>query len=254
MLALAAVLALPGAVGGQHAHAVGAAPAGVPFQVGESLTYRVRVPRFGSIGTGTMTIGGPEDVRGTDALVLRFDFSTRVAFVKAVNHSESWLDPVRMATLRFHKHERHPLSTHDEVVEMFPDERRWQAADGTMGASTTDAPMDELSFIYLLRTLPLGPDAQHTLERHFDPARNPTTVRVLGRERLTTKAGTFETVIVEMRVKDPRRYKGEGVLRINLTDDACRLPVRIESDMPVVGRGVLTLEAHNHPPAHFPAP
>jgi hypothetical protein len=51
---------------------------------------------------------------------------------------------------------------------------------------------------------------------------------------------------VEMRVKDPRRYKGEGVLRIHLTDDACRIPVRIESTMPVLGTTVLTLESHTH--------
>ena len=249
--------ALPVALGGQGSDAAGAArlpgaaPHAVPFQAGESLTYRVRIPKFGSIGRGTMTVSGPEDVRGTAALVLRFDFATRVGFVKAEHHSESWIDPVRMAALRFHKHERHPLSTHDEVVELFPAERRWQAADGTMGTSTTSAPLDELSFIYFLRTLPLGADAQHVLDRHFDPRRNPTTVRVVGRERLTTPAGTFATVIVEMRVKDARRYKGEGVLRLNLTDDDCRLPVRIESDMPVVGRGVLLLEQHTHPASHF---
>jgi hypothetical protein len=57
-------------------------------------------------------------------------------------------------------------------------------------------------------------------------------------------------VIIEMRVKDPRRYKGEGVIRINLTDDRCRLPVRIESRMPVVGKTVLTLESFTHPAEH----
>jgi len=258
--AIPLLAALPAALGGQGQHesaamrAPGDAPHAIPFQAGESLTYRVRIPKFGSIGRGTMTVSGPEDVRGTEALVLRFDFSTRVGFVKAENHSESWIDPTRMAALRFHKHERHPLSTHDEVVELFPTERKWQAADGTMGTSTTSAPLDELSFIYFIRTLPLGADAQHVLDRHFDPKRNPTTVRVVGRERLTTPAGTFSTVIVEMRVKDTRRYKGEGVLRINLTDDDCRLPVRIESDMPIVGRGVLLLEKHTHPAAHFAAP
>jgi hypothetical protein len=257
--ALPVLAALPAALGGQEHEAgrtllpPGAAPSAVPFQAGESLTYRVRIPKFGSIGRGTMTVSGPEDVRGAEALILRFDFSTRIGFVKAENHSESWIDPTRMAALRFHKHERHPLSTHDEVVEMFPAERKWQAADGTMGTSTTSAPLDELSFIYFIRTLPLGDSAQHVLDRHFDPKRNPTTVRVLGRERLTTPAGTFATVIVEMRVKDARRYKGEGVLRIHLTDDDCRLPVRIESDMPIVGRGVLLLEKHTHPASHHDA-
>jgi hypothetical protein len=58
-------------------------------------------------------------------------------------------------------------------------------------------------------------------------------------------------VLVEMRVKDPRRYRGEGVIRIHLSDDRCRLPLRIESRMPVVGTAVLSLESHTHPREHF---
>jgi hypothetical protein len=50
-----------------------------------------------------------------------------------------------------------------------------------------------------------------------------------------------------MRVKDPRRYRGEGVIRISLSDDDRRLPVRIESRMPMLGRAVLTLEAFTPP-------
>jgi hypothetical protein len=48
-----------------------------------------------------------------------------------------------------------------------------------------------------------------------------------------------------MRVRDPRRYRGEGVIRVNLSDDACRIPVRIESRMPVVGAAVMLLASHN---------
>jgi hypothetical protein len=48
-------------------------------------------------------------------------------------------------------------------------------------------------------------------------------------------------------VRDSRRYKGEGVIRINLSDDAMRIPVRIESAMPVVGTAVMTLQSFNNP-------
>ena len=73
-------------------------------------------------------------------------------------------------------------------------------------------------------------------------ARNPTVVRVLKREVLTTRAGTFATVQIEMRVKDAERYSGEGVIRIHFTDDGRRLPVRIESTIPQAGKTVMTLE------------
>jgi hypothetical protein len=213
---------------------------------GERLTYRVSVSRFGNIGRGSMTMGGPVDVRGVQAYVLRFEFDTRVGPVKVVNRSESWVDVASGASLRFHKHEAHPLSKHDETVELFPSQRRWEAADGTRGDSPTDAPLDELSYIYHLRTMELLPDSTYSLTRHFDAARNPTVFRVLRRDTVETKAGTFPVIVVEMRVKDPRRYRGEGVLRFFLSDDADRVPVRMESSMPVVGSAVLSLEARTH--------
>ena len=51
-----------------------------------------------------------------------------------------------------------------------------------------------------------------------------------------------------MKVKDPKRYGGEGgVIRINLSDDVYRYPVKIESHVPVFGSTVLTLEAFSCP-------
>ena len=231
----------------------GAAPVGaqqatgnetLPFGIGEQLTYSARVGKVGKVGKAVMWIEGPSDVRGTSTYVLRFDFRAGIGLVKAEDRTESWLDARRMASLQFHKHERHPLSRHDEKVDMFPDERRWQGADGEAGQSPTDAPLDELSFMYFLRTLPLTADTVFQFNRHFDAARNPTTVRVVGREDVKTGEGEFHTVLLEMRVKDPRRYRGEGVISINLSDDDRRLPVRIVSSMPVIGTAALTLESH----------
>ena len=226
--------------------APGQAPAGLPFSVGERLTYRIKVGKMGNVGRGSMWIEGPVDVRGTGAVLLRFDFEAGVGPVRAVDRTSSWFDLRWMRSLRFWKHERHPLSKHDESVELYPAERRYENADGESSESPTDSPLDELSFMYFLRTIPLADDTTYSFTRHFAADRNPTTLRVLGREILQLQAGTFETIVVEMRVRDPRRYKGEGVIRINLTDDHCRLPVRIESAMPVVGKAVMTLEQHTH--------
>ncbi len=228
------------------------APAQLPFVVGERLTYQVKVARVGAMGRGAMTVDGPVDVRGQAAYHLRFGFSTRVGPVKVVNESESWLDARTMRSLRFHKHEKHPLSSHDERVELHPDARRWEGMRGEGGESPSDQSLDELSFLYFLRTLPFVLDSTYRFDRHFEAARNPTTIRFVGREPVVTPAGTFQTLLVEMRVRDPRRYKqGEGVIWINLTDDRCRLPVRIQSQVPIAGAAVLTLESHTHPREHL---
>ncbi len=219
----------------------------LPFAIGERITYRVSVARLGTVGKGAMWIEGPVDVRGVSTYLLRFDFSAGKGPIKASDQTSSWLDPARMSAQRYWKREKHMLAHNVEHVEMFPADRRWAASTGEHGISPTDAPLDELSFIYFIRTLPLSANTVHRFNRHFDSARSPTSVAVIRRETVSTPVGDFSTVLVEMRVKDPRRYKGEGVIRINLTDDSVRLPVRIESSMPVVGRAVMTLETFNNP-------
>jgi hypothetical protein len=213
--------------------------AALPFAVGERLVYEGKVR--GISGRGTMWIAGPVDVRGVPTYELHFDFLARVGPLSVSQRSISWLDPERMAAMRFEKRERHLLARRSESVELFPDERRWRSSDGEVGASPTDAPLDELSFIYLVRTLPLSSDSTLRFARHFDAERSPTVIRVLGHERVTTRAGSFGTVVVEMRVRDPQHYKGEGTIRFSISDDRCRLPVRIESDIPDAGIVLLTL-------------
>jgi hypothetical protein len=211
----------------------------LPFNVGERLEYVGKVR--GLTGRGTMWVDGPVLVRGVSTYELHFDFSARVGPMSVVQRTVSWLDPERMAVMRFTKHERRILARHDEDIELFPEERRWRAKNGESGESPTDAPLDELSFIYFIRTLPLGSDSTLSFSRHFDAQRSPTTVRVVGHEQITTEAGSIATTVVEMRVRDPEHYRGEGTIRFSISDDRCRLPVRIESTIPDAGTVVLTL-------------
>ena len=217
----------------------------LPFSVGEKLTYEVRVANGGKVGRATMWIEGPVDVRGISTYLLRFDSRIRIALLTAVSRSSSWFDPLRGSSLRFFKHERNPLTRHDESVDLYPDERKWKSAKGETGQSPSSTPLDELSFMYFIRTLPMTVGATYRFDRHFDPARNPIMVSVIRREVIPTPMGELRVILVEMRVRDPRHYKGEGLIRIHLTDDDCRLPARIESTMPVVGTAILTINSEN---------
>ncbi len=222
-------------------------PAERPFAVGERLIYGVRIGSMGVVGKGEMSISGPVEVRGVAVMLLRSEMRAGIGPLKGSGRTQSWLDADRMAALRFVKVERRIFSRYRDSVEVFPDAQRWTAADRTGGATLTNAPLDELSFIYFIRTLPLNRDTIFEVSRHFDAERNPVGLRILGRETISTPAGHFAVVLVEMRVKDPHNYRGEGVIRVHLTDDACRLPVRIESVIPDVGKTVLTLESAFRP-------
>ena len=213
----------------------------LPFGPGERLTYLVRVDRMRASGRGTMWVEGPASVRGTATLVLRSVVEVGIGPIKAIDKTDSWFDPARMAALRFEQHHRYLFSRRNFDVEMFPEEMRWASRDSA-GASMTDAPLDELSFIYYLRTLPLDGDSSYSLNRHYDASRNPVCIRVLGRDTLEVALGRFAVVIAELRVKDPR-FTGEGLIRLYITDDADRVPVRIESALPGLGSAVFTLES-----------
>ena len=119
----------------------------LPFAVGERLTYEVSVARGGKVGTATMWIEGPVDIRGTSTYLLRFDSRIRIALLSAVSRSSSWFDPLRGSSLRFSKHEQNPLARHDESVDLYPDQKEWKSATGETGQSPSDTPLDELSFL-----------------------------------------------------------------------------------------------------------
>ncbi|HJU64840.1 MAG TPA: DUF3108 domain-containing protein [Gemmatimonadaceae bacterium] len=214
----------------------------LPFEVGEELVYKADLGRLGGSGRGTMRVGAVEYVRGRPVYVLHFELRGKVALFGVEDRTCSWFDPAERASLRFHKRERSPLSSYNEAVELYPERRQWVAAKDS-GEMITDEPLDELSFIYFVRTLPLADGDEYTFDRHFYPERNPTTVRVVGRETVTVPAGDFQAVVVEMRVKDDRRYDGIGTVRIHLTDDDRRIPLRIESRMRNAGKTVLALES-----------
>ncbi len=209
-----------------------------PFAPGEILTYRAVSGRFGTLGVGTMKVEGPVDVRGERVLQLSFDFRGRVGIFGLQDRTRSWITLDDHSSLRYQKSERSPLGTRSEEVEIYPAEGRWQDAQGQTGETACQHPLDELSFLYFLRSLPLESNDEYTLTHHFDPGRNPVSVKVLRRETTEVPAGRFATVVVEMRVRDER----VSAMRLFLTDDEMRVPVQIESSAPWVGSTRLVLE------------
>jgi hypothetical protein len=213
----------------------------------ESLVFRARSSRFGGMGQATMWTQDAQ-LRGVPVALARFEFRTRVALLTVEDRSASWMEGSTadvLRTLRYAKHERNPLGRTDEEIDVRPDERTWSGRDGRGGTLIAERPLDELSFIYLVRLLSLDADGR-TLEvhRHYDSARNPVRITRTGRDTVETATGRFRVVSVEMRVRDPRRYRGEGIIRFDLSDDACRLPVRIRSAVPLAGTSTLTLESY----------
>lgn len=225
----------------------------LPFACGERLAFRIRSVKIGNVGRAVMAMKGPVDIRGTTAMLATFDASAGVAFLKGSDATRSWFDPEQMTSLRYEKKERRPFSTNNDSVEIYADRHHWDALGGESGSVESDHPLDELAFIYYLRTLNLLPDSLYSFDRHYDKRRAPNTVRIVAREQVITPAGEFSTLEYQVTMSDSRDLKSRDVLNFWISDDHRKLPVRIESMMPVLGKTVMTLESVTTPGCRYAA-
>jgi len=71
------------------------------------------------------------------------------------------------------------------------------------------------------------------LRNFFDRESHELVVRVLGRQQIEVKAGTFKTIVVEPVIKSGSLFKFEGKLLLWLSDDERRVPVKVSTKIPI---------------------
>lgn len=212
------------------------------FAPGETLVYHVRMGALAS-GRGEMRVRGPEFVSDRSTYLLSFEVRGGFGPFRMEGRTHSWVDAVSLAAVRFHKYERSPFGSSTRTVDLLTPGGIWRDDDGDEGKMPTTDPLDELSFLYYVRSLPLPDGARYGVARHFEQARNPVIITVAAREHIRVPAGSFDVVVVDMQVPGDDHLEDGSSIRLYLTDDDRRVPVRIESSVRHVGRVVLTLES-----------
>ncbi|MGD8360436.1 MAG: DUF3108 domain-containing protein [Gemmatimonadota bacterium] len=212
------------------------APAAVPFGPGELLRYDVRLGALGRRGEGHMQVIGLETVRGRTTYHVSMAIEGGLLFAKVKDHYDSWFDVTDLVTRRF-------IQDVDEINyeryrhwELFPEERRWERPDnGNEGDLPTDLPLDDISFLYFVRTLPLEVGDEYSFDRYFRENGNPVVIRVLRKDTVTVPAGTFETVVVRPIIQTKGLFSQGGEAELYFTTDERRLMVLMKSKVPLVG-------------------
>jgi hypothetical protein len=212
------------------------ATAPVPFGPGEFLRYDVRLGALGRRGEGYMQVVGLDTVRGHTTYHVSMAIEGGLLFAKVKDHYDSWFDVTDLVTLRF-------IQDVDEINyeryrhwELFPEERRWERPDnGNEGEMPTDLPLDDISFLYFVRTLPLEVGDEYSFDRYFRENGNPVVIRVLRKETVTVPAGTFETVVVQPIIQTKGLFSQGGEAELYFTTDERRLMVLMRSKVPLVG-------------------
>jgi len=214
----------------------------VPFGPGERLEYQVKLGLM-NVGEGYLSVQRVDTVRGypTYHLDLRIDASTAFGLAHMNDRYQSWLDTRTLVSRRFIRDIDETGYQGRRVYEIYPEEQRWERLDDDKAEATPSIlPLDEISFLYYVRTLPLKVGEEYRLNRYFKLDGNPVTVKVLRRERVTVPAGTFDAIVVQPIIRTSGLFGEGGEAELYLTDDEHRHLVFLRSKVPVVG----TLSLH----------
>ncbi len=203
-------------------------PDGVPFGVGEQLTYRAKV-NFLTVGSASMTLEGIESVRGHAAYHAAFEVNGRLLFFRVNDHYETWFDTISLSSLRLVEHIKEANYDPQRDYEFYP-ERQVYIRNGEEKPSVAE-PLDELSFIYFMRSMKLEVGRTYEFNRYYHPDRNPVVVKVLRREPVKVPLGEFDAIVVEPIIKSKGLFSEGGRAEVWFADDSTRRILKLKSKL-----------------------
>jgi hypothetical protein len=218
--------------------------ANTPWAVGERLEYDVA---FGKIraGHGLMEVRAIEQIRGRPAYHIFFQVRGGIPFFRVNDIFQSWIDTTTLSSLRFIQDQDEGPKERERRYEIFPDRQVYseQVRGGGEEQPSVRNPVDDGSFLYFIRTVPLEVGKTYTFNNYFRPDRNPVTIRVIRRERVKVPAGTFDAIVIQPSIKTSGIFGEDGHAEIWLTDDDQRMMLQMKSRLKI---GSLNLFLKSH--------
>lgn len=225
--ALAAALLAAGASNGGEADAQ--QQRRLPFAVGEQAVYQVKLG-FMAVGSGTLSVAGVVNVQGQQTLHTVMTVTGGNALYRVNDRYESWIDTDGLFSRRFHQNLREGSFRRNRTYHFNPEQRTFRRENDQTGTLPTAQPLDDLSFLYFARTLPLEVGATYTLPRYFKADGNPVVLRVLRRETIEVPAGRFRTIVVRPIIRSDGMFSEDGRAEVYFSDDQHRIPVLIRTE------------------------
>jgi len=216
-----------------------------PYGVGEKLTYDLAVGGA-KVGTGTMLIEDTATVRGHETYHSVFSIKGGFLFFKVNDVLESWFEPGSATSHRFHQQINEGSYHKERFFELYPDRARMHQR-GFEEKESVPEPLDDASFFYFVRTVPLTVGETYTYTRYFRPEKNPVIVKVLRKERVKLDAGTFDCIVLQPIIKSGGLFAEGGEALIWVTDDSRRIMVQLKAKMPVLHSLDLYLKSYTPP-------
>ncbi len=197
--------------------------------VGERFEFTVR---YGPIkaGSAVMEVDRVADCGGypTYHIVSTAKSSRFFSLFFRVNDKvESFVDTAGIFTRRFEKHIREGKFKADKTTNF--DQVKHLAITGKDTIKTYPFVQDMLSAFYYARTLKMEVDKPIFVNNHTDRKNYPIEVKVHRKQRVKTKAGTFNCLMIEPVLRTASIFENKGRLLIWVTDDKYKMPVMMKS-------------------------
>ena len=202
-----------------------------PFAPGERLTYDVKLGIF-RVGRASLEVIGFDTVRGEPVYHVVFAIRGRAIFYSMNDSLQSWFSVRDLTSRRFIQDNEENGKPRYRRYEIHP-EQGFYVRNDTDTSATVREPLDDASFLYFVRTLPLEVGRTYDFPRYFIPDRNPVSLRVLHRDTIDTPAGRFATISIRPVFQSRGLFSQGGQATVWFSDDSLRMPVRIRSRLSV---------------------
>lgn len=207
-----------------------AAPA--PFGPGEHIVYNVKVGIFG-VGQGHMSLHAMDTVRGNPTYRAVMGIKGSLMGLGVEDEYTTWFDMYTLQSWRFVRDVHQVNYDSYRHYEFYPERGTWEREDNDeSGPLGSRIPLDDIAFIYYIRTLPLEVGKSYTLDRYFKEEGNPVVIHVVRKDRRETDAGTFNTIVVKPVIKTDGLFGQGGDAELHFTDDERRILVYMKSNIP----------------------
>jgi hypothetical protein len=201
-----------------------ALPPAYPFKVGETLRYSASLGYL-PIGEASLAVTGTARERGAETFVLSATGAGGPPGLGVSYEMTSWVGTEKFTSRRFHRRITQAGKVSDQQFIILPDSGRFRQEGRPEVWGTTAEPLDEVAFLYFLRTTPLAVGRSYAWSRYFHTGYNPVRVQVTGRETLSLPGGKQAPCLAL------RLTARDATTEIWLTDDARRLPVQLRGQL-----------------------
>jgi hypothetical protein len=210
-----------------------------PFNPGERLSYSISWSKMLSAGTAVMEVKKEKSEGGRE--VLKFISTARTigmvdSFYPVRDTVQSLFNPRTMESLSYHLDQSH--GKRKKQREMVFDHETGTVAFTENGKreiiAITRLTQDALSSLYFLRTKKDFVVGTPIVFDIHDGGKNwSVEVHVLGREKIMTALGEFNTIKVKTYPKYEGVFMHKGEIFIWLTDDSRKVPVLMKSTITI---------------------